>query len=133
MSVALPQLYYRIKDNGASVFRVDPENRQKRIDLDQIANINIRNGEVKPQGKAEITEAEMAAMQAWIAQRQALQAARDLDDIHRAIDQMNLTAHWAQSKATPEQLDEVTDKLLLAMYDLRQVLVRKKADRGNGQ
>ncbi len=36
---------------------------------------------------------------------------------------------WAQSKATDEQLEDVTDRLLLAMHDLRTVLVRKKADR----
>jgi hypothetical protein len=34
-----------------------------------------------------------------------------------------------QSRATGEQLDAVTDTLLLAMHDLRSVLVRKKADR----
>ena len=50
-------------------------------------------------------------------------------DIHRAVDHMNLTTQWAQSKATPEQLEEITDTLLLAMHDLRTVLVRKKADR----
>ena len=133
MPVELPDLFYRIKDNGASVFRVDPESRQKRIELDQIANVNLRNGEVKAQGKTEISDQEMAAMEAWLEERRTLQASRDMDDIHRAIDQMSLTAHWAQSKATPEQLDEVTDKLLLAMYDLRQVLVRKKADRMNGR
>jgi hypothetical protein len=34
-----------------------------------------------------------------------------------------------QSRATDAQLDEVTDTLLLAMHDLRTVLVRKKAER----
>jgi hypothetical protein len=34
-----------------------------------------------------------------------------------------------QSKASETQLDEVTDLLLLAMHDLRSVLVRKKAER----
>jgi hypothetical protein len=34
-----------------------------------------------------------------------------------------------QSKASDAQLDEVTDALLLAMHDLRSVLVRKKAER----
>lgn len=132
MAVDLPELYFRIKDNGAVVFRVDPENRQKRIELDQIANVNVRNGEVKVQGKAEVSDAEMTAMQNWVTERQALQAARELDDIQRTVDQMNQTAHWAQSKATPEQLEAITDRTLLAMYDLRQVLVRKKADRMNG-
>ncbi|MEM6341291.1 MAG: hypothetical protein AAF729_09080, partial [Pseudomonadota bacterium] len=56
-------------------------------------------------------------------------AKRDIDDILRAIDHLNLTAQWAQSKATPDQLEAVTDNLLLAMHDLRAVLVRKKSDR----
>ncbi len=38
-------------------------------------------------------------------------------------------AAWAQQKATPDELEMVTDALLLAMHDLRAVLVRKKADR----
>jgi hypothetical protein len=61
-------------------------------------------------------------------ERRAEMAARDLDDIHRSIDHLNLTAHWAQSRATEEELEDVTDRLLMAMHDLRTVLVRKKAD-----
>ena len=133
MAVELPELYFRVKENGAAVFRVDPENRQKRIDLDQIAVVNSRNGEVKAMGKADVSPKEHQAMLDWLAERRALADQRDMDDIHRAIDQINMTAHWAQSKATPEQLDAVTDRLLLSIYDLRQVLVRKKADRMNGR
>ncbi|HSG55135.1 MAG TPA: hypothetical protein VLA45_06740, partial [Paracoccaceae bacterium] len=61
--------------------------------------------------------------------RTALLAAREVDDILRAVDHLNLTAQWVQTRATEEQLDAVTDTLLLAMHDLRTVLVRKKADR----
>jgi hypothetical protein len=56
-------------------------------------------------------------------------AHRDIDDLHRAVDYLNLTTQWVQSKASPDQLDSVTDGLLLAMHDLRSTLVRKKADR----
>ena len=63
--------------------------------------------------------------------RKALLAQRDIDDIHRAVDYLNLTTQWAQSKATEEQLEDVSDRLLMAMHDLRTVLVRKKADRLN--
>ena len=42
---------------------------------------------------------------------------------------MNLTTQWAQSKASDAELEAITDRLLLAMHDLRTVLVRKKADR----
>jgi hypothetical protein len=40
-----------------------------------------------------------------------------------------MTAHWAQAKATDDDLDRVTDDLLMAMHDLRTVLVRRMAAR----
>tara|TARA_R110000751_G_scaffold54722_6_gene117618 strand:- start:126 stop:527 length:402 start_codon:yes stop_codon:yes gene_type:complete len=129
MAGELPDYYFRVRENGAAVFRIDTENRQRRIEMDQIAVINIRNGEVKPHGDRALSPEDMAEIKLWMASRQALLAARDIDDIHRAVDYLNLTTHWAQSKATDEQLDDVTDALLLAMHDLRSVLVRKKADR----
>jgi hypothetical protein len=65
----------------------------------------------------------------WLAARQVLLAERDIDDILRTVDHLNLTAQWAQSRAADQDLDRVTDALLLAMHDLRTVLVRKKAER----
>jgi hypothetical protein len=129
MAGDLPDYYFRVRENGALVFRVDTENRQRRIEMDQIATINIRNGEVKPHGERRLTETDMGAITDWMTQRNALLAARDVDDILRAVDHLNLTTQWAQTRATDEQLDAVTDTLLLAMHDLRTVLVRKKADR----
>ena len=129
MGTELPDYYFRIRENGAAVFRIDTENRQRRIEMDQIAVVNIRNGEVKPQGDRVLTAADMIVIQDWIAERTALLAQRDIDDIHRAVDYLNITTQWIQSKASEEQLDNVTDALLLAMHDLRTVLVRKKADR----
>ena len=125
----LPDYYFRMRENGAFVFRVDTENRQRRIDMDQIAVVNIRNGQIKPQGERELSDADMTAIQEWMQNRIALLARRDIDDIHRAVDHLNATTHWAQSKASDDDLEEVTDTLLLAMHDLRTVLVRKKADR----
>jgi len=125
----LPEYYYRIRDNGAAVFRVDTENRQRRIEMDQIAVVNLNRMEIKPQGGQELSEADLAEIRGWMARRKALLAMRDIDDIHRAVDYLNTTTQWAQSKASPDQLEEVTDDLLLAMHDLRTVLVRKKADR----
>ncbi|MBS0565762.1 MAG: hypothetical protein JSR87_15210 [Proteobacteria bacterium] len=125
----LPDYYFRVRDNGAAVFRLAPEARLRRIELEQIATLNMRNGEVKPQGDRRLSDEDMAAIRAWMAERAEVLARRDLDDILRTIDQLNLTAHWAQSRAAEADLDLVTDRLLLAMHDLRAVLVRKKADR----
>ena len=129
MSGDLPEFYFRIRENGAAVFKVDTENRQRRIEMEEIAIVNVRNGNIKPHGERKLTPEEKAAIDDWLEKRLALLAARDIDDILRAIDHMNLTTQWVQSKATDAQLDEVTDSLLLAMHDLRSVLVRKKAER----
>jgi len=129
MSADLPDYYFRVRENGAFVFRVDTENRQRRIEMDQIAVINMRNGEIKPHGQRELSKEDQSAIETWMAERAEILAMRDIDDILRAVDHLNLTTHWAQSRATNEQLEHVTDTLLLAMHDLRSVLVRKKADR----
>jgi hypothetical protein len=129
MTDELPEYYFRVRENGAFVFRVDTENRQRRIEMDQIAVVNIRNGQIKPQGNRELSDRDLGAIRDWMAERQEVLARRDMDDIHRTVDFLNLTAHWAQSRATDAQLEQVTDALLLAMHDLRTVLVRKKADR----
>jgi len=129
MSGDLPDYYFRVRENGAVVFRVDTENRQRRIDMEEIATVNINNGKIKPHGDRPLTPDEIALIEGWITERQAVLAARDVDDILRAVDHMNLTTQWAQSKASDDQLEQVTDSLLMAMHDLRSVLIRKKADR----
>lgn len=125
----LPEYYFRVRENGAMVFRVDTENRQRRIDMVQVAVVHLNRNEIKPHGDTVLNEADLAEIRGWMAQRRALLAMRDIDDIHRAVDHLNTTTQWAQSRATDDQLEEVTDALLLAMHDLRSVLVRKKADR----
>lgn len=129
MTNHLPDYYFRVRENGALVFRIDTENRQRRIEMDQIAVLNIKNGEVKVHGDRILSKADKDAIGNWMSERKALLATRDMDDIHRAVDYLNLTAHWANSRASDEQLEDITDDLLLAMHDLRSVLVRKKADR----
>lgn len=128
MSTKLPEYYFRTRENGAAVFRVDTENRQRRIEMDQIAVVNIRNGEIKPHGDRKLTNEDIGAIRDWMEDRVKTLAYRDIDDILRTADHLNLTTQWAQSRASAEQLEAVTDQLLLAMHDLRSVLVRKKAE-----
>ena len=129
MSSDLPEYYFRIRENGAVVFRVDTENRQRRIEMLELATVNVKNGNIKPHGDVTLTPDDLATIRTWIADRTALLARRDIDDIHRAVDYLNTTTQWVQTRASDDQLDLVTDALLLAMHDLRTVLVRRKADR----
>ena len=129
MSDGLPPLYFRIKENGAIVFRVGEEGRQRRLDLTPVAAVNGRTGEIKPLGGRSLTEAEEAEVRRWTEARQATLAARAQEDIARTIENLNMATHWAQAKADEATLEAVTDTLLLAMHDLRGVLVRKRAER----
>ena len=129
MAGDLPDYYFRIRENGAAVFKVDTENRQRRIELVEIAAVNVKNGNVKPHGETKLSAADLRAIEDWLVQRRALLEARDVDDILRTVDHLNLTTQWVQAKASEAQLEAVTDALLLAMHDLRSVLVRKKAER----
>ena len=60
-------------------FKVETENRQSRLDSEQIAVINIRNGDVKPHGTYSRTQGEEQLIQDWVyaAQRPA-RPVRDL-------------------------------------------------------
>ena len=132
MSDALPDYYFRIRENGAAVFRVDTENRQRRIEMDQIAVVNIRNGEIKPHGDRALPDEDLARIKTWMQERSELLAHRDMDDIYRAVDHLNLTTHWAQSRATDDQLEAVTDAMLLAMrVPSRQICFTNRLS-GNG-
>ena len=131
MATELPEYYFRIRENGAFVFRVDTENRQRRIEMDQIATLNVKNGEVKTHGDRTLSDADRAAIEDWMTARQSLLANRDQDTINRTVEHLNLTTHWANTRASDAQLDTITEDLLLAMHDLRTVLVRKKSGRLN--
>lgn len=71
----------------------------------------------------------MAAIRDWMEERRAVIAERVIDDIRRTVDHLSQVSHWIQSKASDEEVAAVTDDLLLSMNDLRQVLVRRRAER----
>lgn len=129
MTDTLGKLYFRVRDNGATVFRVDSENRQRRLELDQLATVNLRKGAVRANGDREILPEELAAIETWIAARKETLEKRDVDDLWRCVDYLNQTAHLIQTRADDDATDAATDALLMAMHDLRMVLVRKKAER----
>jgi hypothetical protein len=129
MAGELPQYYFRIRDNGAVVFRVESETRQRRIELIELATVNTRNGNIKPHGDTELTAEDQAEIARWLETRRALQAERDIDDILRTVDHLNMTAQWVQTRATDDEVDRVLDPLLMAMHDLRGVLIRRRADK----
>ena len=129
MDTSLPRYFFRIRENGATLFKMPEQNRQNRQEMHQIAVINIRNETVKPQGDTVLTDEETKLIADWMQERKTVLEEREIDDILRTVDHLNLTAQWAQSKASDADLERVTDQLLLSMHDLRTILSRKKAER----
>ncbi|WP_348662180.1 hypothetical protein [uncultured Planktomarina sp.] len=101
--------------------------------MHQIAAINIRNQTVKPLGDTVLTDEETKLIADWMRERKTVLEEREIDDILRTIDHLNLTAQWAQSKASDADLERVTDQLLLSMHDLRTILSRKKIERATNK
>ncbi|MEO1495299.1 MAG: hypothetical protein AAFV19_24415 [Pseudomonadota bacterium] len=58
------KLYYRIRKQGALVFRMEVSNRQRRIELNQIAAITGKD-EIRPHKRRPPTEAEVAEIKDW--------------------------------------------------------------------
>lgn len=128
MPADLPEYYFRIRDNGASVFRIVREGRQMRLDMQEIAMVNSRNGSIRPHGDHVLSEADEAAIHSWLEARRKTLASRDEGQIAALVEQINLVTQYLQSRASPAEIDALGDDLLLAMHDLRSVLVRKKSE-----
>ena len=62
MASDLPEYYFRIRENGAAVFKIDTENRQRRIEMEEIAIANVRNGNIKPHGDRKLSAEETAVI-----------------------------------------------------------------------
>ncbi|MEL7465194.1 MAG: hypothetical protein AAFN79_14075 [Pseudomonadota bacterium] len=125
------KLYFRIKDNGATAFRPVEDPTRGRLDLQPLADVNHRNGAIKPRREAEIDEAEMAEIEAWIAARRAEMAAAAAETPRRAVEAINAAAQWYGGKPDPTAADAARDDLLMAMHDLRATIVRYMADRAS--
>lgn len=120
-------LFFRIKDNGATVFRVENEARQRRMDFQPIAEANTRNGDIKPRKDAGITDDERETIEAWIEARRAVLLIREGTEAQTTLERINAAAGWYSSKPDPATADAIADEMLLALHDLRSAIVRFKS------
>jgi len=123
-----PTLYFRRKDNGAAVYRIE-KGEHARLDMQQIAVLK-QNGEVKPSGKQEPTESELTEIAAWHDTRKAEQNTRDAARMDQLIGDINAVAQWVQASADDKQIKQNAQPILMAMHDLRATLVRRLSDQG---
>ncbi|CUX79685.1 MAG: hypothetical protein HLUCCA05_08900 [Roseibaca calidilacus] len=116
--------YFRPRPGGAMLLRIAYDARLRRSEMHRIAGINRATGAVNVADGHELTDPERALIDAWLASGNGMQG-----DAAKAAEQIGHIAHWAQFKASPAELAAATEELLLAMQDLREVLVRKAAQR----
>jgi len=122
------RLYFRTRENGAAVFRVDTQNKSRRLELEPIASVAIKKAEYRVHGDAVISDAEDKAIRNWIASRLDTLKSNDERRLIDLIEDLKSTTHWIVSQASPEDLDPHMEELLLALHDMRSTIVRKKAE-----
>lgn len=120
-------LYFRIKDNGATVFRINDETRQRRLDLQPVAEANVRNGDIKLRKDVTLSEAERDEITAWLDARKSTLQAREIEQARLTIEHLNAAANWISGKPDEAAADEMSEDLLMAMHDLRAAIVRFKS------
>ncbi|MBY8975635.1 hypothetical protein KHP62_07455 [Rhodobacteraceae bacterium NNCM2] len=123
------KLYFRRRKQGAFAFRLDVENRQRRLEMIHIATVNGK-GEIRPQKKNPPSPAEIEQIEAWIA---AEADAPPETEPQKAIREINLIAQWVAKEAGDEDILANSDPMLLAMHDLRQVIVRRLSQVGESK
>ena len=118
------EYYFRPRPGGAMLLRIDYDARLRRSEMHRIAGVNRASGNVEVTGGHDLTDAERALIDDWLAVGNGLDG-----EAAKAAEQIGHIAHWAQFRASPAELDAASEELLLAMQDLREVLVRKAAQR----
>ena len=121
----LPPFYFRRRTGGAQVFRVTEDARSRRVEMEPLAVVKLDSGEIRAQGDRVLSESDSAAIRDWMAAE--ADGVDGPDDVARTVALIGRTAHWAQARADDDDLEAVAESLLLAMHDLRSVLVRRKA------
>jgi hypothetical protein len=122
-----PRLYFRLREPGATVYRVTTEGPGGRLDLQPLAVANLRSGEIKPLSETP-DDADMAEIRNWIETRHSQRRERDLAEIDRLTESLNNAAHWLQTRASRKAVLAQSDALLFAIHDLRTALVRRLAE-----
>lgn len=122
-----PNLYFRIREPGAAVFRVLTESAHHRLELEPIAIVSVRAGEIRSQGKP-LANADRQEIELWLDQRLKSQKRRDDVEITGLIERLNRGAQWIQSRADKKTIVGRADELLFALHDLRSVIVKRIVD-----
>lgn len=121
------KLYYRLGREGALVFRMEVANRLRRIELNRIATITPA-GEIVPDPQRPPTDDEATEAAGWWRDWCARRDGGRLSETERFMADLNRFTDWMAGEAEDDEIDRLSDPLLMALLDLRQVIVRRLSD-----
>jgi hypothetical protein len=119
--------FFRPRPGGAALLKITYDPRLRRSRMTRIAGVEA-SGDIRVADGHTLTDAERALITDYLARGNGLTGRSA-----QAVEQIGHIAHWAQFRATPEEVAQATEELLLAMQDLREVLTRKAAARATDQ
>ncbi|MFN4058313.1 MAG: hypothetical protein ACK4HW_09050 [Roseinatronobacter sp.] len=120
--------YFRPRPGGAALMKISYDPRLRRSRMTRIAGVETATGAISTSDGHTLTDAERWLITDYLTRGNGLTGRSA-----QAVEQIGHIAHWAQFRATPEELGKATEELLLAMQDLRDVLNRKAAQRVTDQ
>ncbi|MEM8699131.1 MAG: hypothetical protein AAGF44_08170, partial [Pseudomonadota bacterium] len=94
------KLYFRKRKQGAFCFRLDVENRRRRLELIQIATVTGKN-EIRPHKRNPPTKDEIAEIEDWIAEQAS---GKVRGPAEKAIEDINLITQWVVKEAGDEDV-----------------------------
>jgi len=124
----LPNHYFRIGVSEVIVHRIVTDERLNRLNMVRIATINMNLQFWNVDGGMVLDDADEAAINDWITKRRGMAGIIDEHNVRQIIEKMNSTADWFENMAGKEEVLSTSQPLLLAIYDLRSVIVKRKAD-----
>ena len=127
--MAAGSLYFRAKDNGALVFRITEDTNSARTELVPIATAVLRSGEIRLHSDAMLADGERVEILDWIETRKKAVAKRKRQGVDDLADELGMAAQWVKAEATDRDIEELGDRLLWGMHDLRSALIRRLAQR----
>ena len=95
--------------------------------MDRIGLVHLKTQEVKTVAGAQITPEEHVEITAWVEQRIGQDRADRALDLRKLNDHMNMTTQWFLDHATDEDILRHSEDLLLSVIDLRNTLIRRRA------
>ncbi len=126
MLLDVPELYFRFKDSGATVYRVTVSSKMARLEFVKIASAALKSGNINTFGDAVLTEAETARIRDWIEEQRAGRPRNLASDMRRLSREINLATHqMAAGTGHEEELGAEITRLLLSLMDMQREIAEK--------